>query len=130
MSTYPLRIDVPFEEWPPVEQSALVIVVGDRQRPGARKLLRRFLGRAGLQRVLRELRGRWILIACGHVGVTATEAGSVGELIEAHRDVLAFSRLVNGHVEVFHALDAETRAAVIIDSREHALRIAPVAGSA
>lgn len=131
MTDFPgLRFDAPVDEWPAVENAAMIFVIGDRQRPGARKLLRNFIGRSGLKQVLKQLQGRWIVLSLGRGGISATDARDLAELLEVHRDVLTLSRLVSGHVEVFHGLDPETRAVVIEAGKAEALRTAPVGGSA
>jgi hypothetical protein len=123
------NVDAPPDQWP-VEAPALCVVVGDRQRPGARKLLRRFLGRAGLRKVLARLPGRFVVIACGHGGVSASDARDLGELLEVHRDVFALAPLLHSHVEIFHGLDRQTRDAVIEAGKAQALRMAPIGGRA
>jgi hypothetical protein len=124
------NVDTPPDQWPAVESAAMVVVIGDRQRSAARKLLRRFLGRSRMRSTLAKLPGRFVVLACGHGGVSASDARDLGELIEVHRDVFTLSRLVRGHVEVIHALDRDTRAAVIADGKEQALRMAPIGGHA
>lgn len=124
------HVDTPPDQWPAVEAAALVVVIGDRERSGARKLLRRFLGRSRLRAALAKLPGRFVVLACGRRGVSASDARNLGELIEVHRDVFTMSRLVRGHVEVIHALDRDTRAAVIEAGKAFSLAAAPVGGRA
>lgn len=124
------HVDTPPETWPPIESLAMCFVIGDRQRSAARKLLRRFIGRRGLKRVLERLHGRWIVLACGRAGISATEARDLAELLDVHRDVFTLSRLMRGHVEIFHGLDPETRAVIIEAGKAQALRMAPIGGRA
>lgn len=124
------HVDTPPDQWPAVESAAFVVVISDRQRSGGRKLLRRFLGRSRLRTALARLPGRFLVLTCGHGGVAAQDARDLGELIEVHREVFAASRLVRGHIEVLHALDPLTRAAIIEDGKACALHTAPIGGHA
>jgi hypothetical protein len=124
------HVDTPWSEWPAVDRAALVVVIGDRQRSGARKLLRRFLGRSRLREALAKLSGRFVVLACSHGRVIAQDATDIVELLELHREVFSVSRLVRGHVEVIHALDPRTRAAVIEDGKRFSLAAAPIGGRA
>lgn len=124
------HVDTPPDQWPAVEAAALVVVIGDRERSGARKLLRRFLGRSRFRRVFAQLSGRFVVLACGRGGVTASDANGLAELLDVHRDVFTLSRLVRGHVEVLHAVDPVTRSAIIEAGKALSLAAAPVGGCA
>lgn len=124
------QCDIPLEQWPAVEKSAAIVLVGDRERAGARKMIRRFIGRPRLRQLMKALPGRWLFITLGHAGMTAGSTSSVAGLIELHEGIFALSRLVRGHIEVFHGLDAETRALVVEAGKKHDLQMAPARGRA
>lgn len=126
------QCDIPFDQWPSVESAAFAVIVGDRERSGARKLLRRFLTRGGLKQALAQCPGRWLLVFLMTPGQppVVTSVNTLQELIQSHRAILGMSKVVRGHVEVFHGLDAQTRAAIIEDGKAVALATAPVGGNA
>jgi hypothetical protein len=125
-----LRVDIPLERWPAVEQSAAIVIVGDRERTLARKFIRRFVGRARLKQLLKALPGKWLIVTLTHGGMMAGSTSSVAGLIDLHRRVLASAQVLPGHVELYHFLDAETRAAVVADSKQFDLSLAETKGAA
>lgn len=125
-----LRVDEPLESWPPIENSAGVFVIADSQMPAGRRLLTRFLGRAGAKRAMREADAQWVSVFLTHKCIVVHGFNSETELQEAHRAILDLAGVARGHLELFHALDRQLRRRLIDDARAYTLLRAPIGGCA